>query len=98
MSEGYGEGRPDVDSMMSRGTRSERPTRRTRPVSAARPEKLTRPRPAAAQAPASPQYRTKISVGDSPVLPVLIIGTGMYLAWFGVHYWHYRREIPDRPH
>jgi hypothetical protein len=25
-------------------------------------------------------------IGGAPVIPVVLIGTGMYLAWFGVHY------------
>ena len=25
--------------------------------------------------------------GDAPVLPLLLLGIGGYLAWFGVHYW-----------
>lgn len=31
--------------------------------------------------------KVRTPVGDAPVVPVFLIGAGMYLAWFGVHYW-----------
>ena len=31
--------------------------------------------------------KAKTPVGDAPVVPVILIGAGGYLAWFGVHYW-----------
>src|SRR6266851_633263 len=31
------------------------------------------------------------AAGDAPVIPLILIGTGAYLAWFGVHYW--RRDV-----
>lgn len=36
-------------------------------------------------------------VGDAPVIPLVIIGTGMYLAWFGVHYWRSDTKWPTDP-
>jgi hypothetical protein len=38
-----------------------------------------------------PEVRTP--AGDAPVIPVLLLGTGMYLAWFGVHY--FKQTRPD---
>jgi hypothetical protein len=99
VSEGYGGGRADVQQAMKRATRTERPTRRTRPVPEQAPEGLTRARPAAATAPAPAQSRgrVKINFGDSPVLPVGMIAIGMYLAWFGVHYWMSDVKYPTDP-
>jgi hypothetical protein len=99
VSEGYGEGRADVRQAMKRATRTERPTRRTRPVPEQAPEQMTRARPAAATAPAPAQSRgrVKINFGDSPVLPVGMIAIGMYLAWFGVHYWMSDVKYPTDP-
>ena len=95
---GYGEGRSDVEAAMRRATRTQRPTRRTRQVPAARPDQpFRRPRAQGAQAPADTQTRGKISVGDSPVIPVVIIGIGAYLAWFGVHYWRSDVKYPTDP-
>ena len=97
-SQSYGEGRPDVDAAMRRATRTSRPTRRVRQVPAARPDQpFRRPRAQGAQAPAATQVRGKINVGDSPVIPLAIIGTGMYLAWFGVHYWRSDVKYPTDP-
>jgi hypothetical protein len=26
-------------------------------------------------------------VGDAPIIPILLIGIGGYIAWFAIHYW-----------
>lgn len=44
---------------------------------------------------AGPGVRTP--VGDAPVIPVVVLGTGMYLAWFGVHYWRSDVRWPTDP-
>lgn len=36
-------------------------------------------------------------VGDAPVIPLIIIGAGMYLVWFGVHYWRSDIKYPTDP-
>ena len=36
-------------------------------------------------------------VGDAPLLPVLIMGFGFYLTWFGVHYWRSDTAWPSDP-
>lgn len=41
--------------------------------------------------------KLKTPVGDAPVVPVLFIGGGMYLAWFGVHYWRSDVKYPTDP-
>ena len=41
--------------------------------------------------------KVKTPVGDAPVVPVFLIGTGMYLAWFGVHYWRADVKWPTDP-
>lgn len=99
MSEGYGEGRPDVQAMMRKATRTERPTRRTRPVPDAPPEGMFRRRPGAAQAPADRNTtgRVKLNFGEGPVIPLALLGAGMYLAWFGVHYWRSDVRWPTDP-
>jgi cell wall-associated NlpC family hydrolase len=33
----------------------------------------------------------KTPVGDAPVVPLVILGVGLYLAWFSIHYW--RRDV-----
>jgi hypothetical protein len=35
--------------------------------------------------------------GDAPVVPILILATGAYLAWFGVHYWRTDTAWPSDP-
>lgn len=44
-----------------------------------------------------PQPAVKTPVGDAPVVPLFLLGTGMYLAWFGVHYWHSDVKWPTDP-
>ncbi len=44
---------------------------------------------------AGPQVATP--VGDAPVIPLFLLGTGMYLAWFGVHYWRGDVKWPTDP-
>lgn len=36
-------------------------------------------------------------LGTAPVLPVVIMGLGAYLAWFGVHYWRSDTAWPSDP-
>lgn len=36
-------------------------------------------------------------IGGAPVIPVVIVGIGMYLAWFGVHYWRSDVKYPTDP-
>lgn len=36
-------------------------------------------------------------LGDAPVIPLVILGTGMYLAWFGVHFWRSDTKWPTDP-
>lgn len=36
-------------------------------------------------------------LGDAPVIPLVILGTGMYLTWFGVHYWRSDTRWPTDP-
>jgi hypothetical protein len=33
----------------------------------------------------------------APVLPLIVAGTGLYLAWFGVHYWDSDTKWPTDP-
>jgi hypothetical protein len=42
-----------------------------------------------------PAVRTP--VGDAPLIPVVLIGIGAYLAWFGVHYWDSTTAYPTDP-
>lgn len=44
---------------------------------------------------AARQIRTPI--GTAPVVPVMIMGLGAYLAWFGVHYWRSDTAWPSDP-
>jgi cell wall-associated NlpC family hydrolase len=36
-------------------------------------------------------------VGRAPVIPVILIGAGFYLAWFAVHYWDSETKYPTDP-
>lgn len=36
-------------------------------------------------------------VGEAPVVPLVLLGIGMYLAWFGVHYWRTDQKWPTDP-
>ena len=45
----------------------------------------------------TPGGSVKTPVGDAPVVPLFLIGTGMYLCWFGVHYWHSDVKYPTDP-
>jgi cell wall-associated NlpC family hydrolase len=36
-------------------------------------------------------------VGSAPVLPVMVMGLGAYLTWFGVHYWRSDTPWPSDP-
>lgn len=42
-----------------------------------------------------PEIRTP--AGDAPVIPLVLLGAGMYLAWFGVHYWRSSVRWPTDP-
>jgi cell wall-associated NlpC family hydrolase len=44
---------------------------------------------------AGKQIRTPI--GTAPAVPVMIMGVGAYLAWFGVHYWRSDTAWPSDP-
>lgn len=39
----------------------------------------------------------KTPVGDAPVVPLVLLGIGTYLAWFGVHYWRSNTKWPTDP-
>ena len=45
----------------------------------------------------TPGPRVKTPAGDAPVIPVILLGTGMYLAWFGIHYWRSDVKWPTDP-
>ena len=45
----------------------------------------------------TPGGSVKTPVGEAPVVPLFLIGTGMYLAWFGVHYWRSDVKYPTDP-
>ena len=36
-------------------------------------------------------------IGTAPVMPVMIMGVGAYLTWFGVHYWRSNTTWPSDP-
>lgn len=36
-------------------------------------------------------------MGRAPVIPVILIGVGGYLAWFGIHYWRRDVKWPSDP-
>jgi hypothetical protein len=39
----------------------------------------------------------KTPIGNAPVIPVMLIGAGMYLAWFAVHYFGSDTRYPTDP-
>lgn len=41
--------------------------------------------------------RARRAAGDAPVVPVFLLGSGMYLAWFGIHYWKSDVKWPTDP-
>ena len=45
----------------------------------------------------TPGPRVKTPAGTAPVIPVILLGTGMYLAWFGIHYWRSDVKWPTDP-
>jgi hypothetical protein len=51
-------------------------------------QSLNLPRP-------NPTVRTP--VGSAPLIPVVLIGIGAYLAWFGIHYWDTNTKWPTDP-
>jgi hypothetical protein len=40
---------------------------------------------------------TRVKISGTPVIPVTILGVGLYLAWFGVHYWRSGVKWPSDP-
>jgi hypothetical protein len=44
-----------------------------------------------------PGGKVKTPVGDAPVVPVVLLGAGMFLTWFGVHYWRSDVKWPTDP-
>ncbi len=45
----------------------------------------------------TPGPKVRTPAGDAPVIPVMLLGAGMYLAWFGVHYWRSDVKYPTDP-
>jgi hypothetical protein len=45
--------------------------------------------------PSPPEIRTP--VGTAPLIPVVLIGIGAYLCWFGIHYWDSDTKWPTDP-
>lgn len=39
----------------------------------------------------------KTPVGDAPLIPLVVLGIGGYLAWFGIHYWRSDVKYPTTP-
>lgn len=39
----------------------------------------------------------KTPVGDAPLFPVILLATGGYLVWFGIHYWRSDVTWPSDP-
>ncbi len=39
----------------------------------------------------------RVRAGSTPIIPVTILGVGLYLAWFGVHYWRTDVKWPSDP-
>lgn len=39
----------------------------------------------------------KTPIGDAPVMPLVILGIGGYLTWFGIHYWRSDVKYPTTP-
>jgi hypothetical protein len=43
------------------------------------------------------EQTVKTPVGDAPVIPLVLLGAGLYLAWFGIHYWRADVRWPTDP-
>jgi hypothetical protein len=56
---------------------------------------VTEPFPALPDTPSGP--RVKAGPVSAPVIPLLLIGTGSYFMWFGVHYWRGDLKWPSDP-
>lgn len=41
--------------------------------------------------------KLKTPIGDAPVIPLIILMTGAYLTWFGIHYWGTDTRFPTDP-
>lgn len=39
----------------------------------------------------------KTPIGNAPLVPVVMLATGLYLAWFGIHYWRQDVTWPTTP-
>lgn len=39
----------------------------------------------------------KTPVGNAPLIPVVMLASGLYLAWFGIHYWRQDVTWPTTP-
>lgn len=39
----------------------------------------------------------KTPVGDAPVIPLVLLMAGLYIAWFGIHYWRSDIKYPSTP-
>lgn len=44
-----------------------------------------------------PGRQIQTPIGSAPVVPVMIMGMGAYLTWFGVHYWRSDTPWPSDP-
>jgi cell wall-associated NlpC family hydrolase len=42
----------------------------------------------------TPGPTVRTPVGAAPVIPVFLVGTGMFLSWYGVHYWRSDSKYP----
>lgn len=45
----------------------------------------------------TPGPRIRTPAGSAPVVPVILLGIGGYLAWFGIHYWKSDVKWPTTP-
>jgi hypothetical protein len=39
----------------------------------------------------------KTPVGQAPIVPIIVLGIGAYLTWFGIHYWRSDTTWPTDP-
>lgn len=80
-----------------------RPRTDLRAVDATRPARLepdpapAPPAPAAAKPLDLTKGKLDTPLGRAPIIPVLLIGIGGYLTWFGVHYWRQDVKWPSDP-
>jgi hypothetical protein len=99
---------PQTRQQRARRTRGEgarrRPSADLREAHLATPSRLepdaepvSVPSPRVPPEPAGLGKTIKTPVGDAPVVPVILILVGAYLAWFGVHYWKTDVKWPTTP-